>query len=122
MSTSRTASGALAYVQEELAKARNATERLKLDVVKVMSLVQSSGARDQLFAVAGDVIYGVPKAIQDLERALQTAAMAVNHLDYEDLRQIIRPDKVDELESILEDVRMNIPRRTGKLPEVFTDA
>lgn len=118
MSTSRTASGAIAYVQEELAKARTSTERLKRNVVQAMSLIQSSSARDQLFAIAGDVIYDVPKAIQDLERSLQTCAMAVNKLDYEELRQVIRPDKVDELEAILEDVRLNIPRRTGRLPEV----
>ena len=122
MSTSRTASGALAYVQEELAKARNATERLKIDVAKAMALVQSSGSRDQLFAVAGDIVYGIPKSVMDIERSLQTAAMAVNKLDYEEIRQVIRPDKVDELESILDDVRLNIPRRTGRLPEVPNDA
>lgn len=106
----------MAYIQEELAKARTSTERLKRDVVQAMSLVGSSARRDQLFAVAGDLIYDIPKAIQDLERSLQTCAMAVNKLDYEEIRQVIRPDKVDELEAILEDVRLNIPRRTGKLP------
>jgi hypothetical protein len=116
MPTIRTASGALAYVQEELAKARTSTERLKRDVVQAMGLIQASAARDQLFAIAGDVIYDVPKAIQELERSLQTCAMAINKLDYEELRQVIRPDKVDELEKILEDVRLNVPRRTGKLP------
>ncbi len=118
MSTNRTASGALAYVQEELAKARTSTERLKRDVVQAMALIGSSARRDQLFAVAGDLIYDIPKAIQDLERSLQTCAMAVNKLDYEEIRQVIRPDKVDELEAILEDVRLNIPRRTGRLPEI----
>jgi hypothetical protein len=118
MSTNRTASGALAYIQEELAKARTSTERLKRDVVQAMALIGSSARRDHLFAVAGDLIYDVPKAIQDLERSLQTCAMAVNKLDYEEIRQVIRPDKVDELEAILEDVRLNIPRRTGRLPEV----
>jgi len=117
MSTVRTASAALAYVQEELARARTSTERLKRNVAQAMNLVRGSQFRDQLFAIAGDVMYDVPKAIQDLENSLETAAMAINKLDYEDLRQVIRPDKVDELEAILEDVRLNVPRRTGRLPE-----
>jgi hypothetical protein len=43
--------------------------------------------------------------------------MAINKIDYEELRQVIRPDKVDELEAILDEVRLNVPRRTGRLPE-----
>jgi hypothetical protein len=34
-------------------------------------------------------------------------------MDYEELRQILRPEKVDELERVLDDIRINIPRRTG---------
>lgn len=122
MPTARTATGAISYVQEELAKARNAVERLKRDVVRAVGLVQASPARDHLYAVAGDVIYDVPATIQVLERALDTAAMAVNKIDYEDLRQVIRPDKVDELEAVLEQVRLQIPRRTGRLPFEGSDA
>lgn len=115
---SRTASGVIAYVQEELAKARTSTERLKRGIAHGLDLVRSSQRRDHLFAVAGDIIYDIPRAIQELETSLETCAMAVNKIDYEELRQSIRPDKVDELEAVLEDVRMNIPRRTGRLPEV----
>lgn len=111
-------SGVIAYVQEELAKARTSTERLKRSIAHAMKLVASSERRDHLFAVAGDIIYDVPRAIQELETSLDTCAMAVNKIDYEELRQVIRPDKVDELEAVLEDVRINIPRRTGRLPEV----
>jgi hypothetical protein len=116
MSTVRTASAAIAYVQEELAKARTSTDRLKRNVAQVMNLVRGSSYRDQLFAIAGDVMYDTPKAIQDLEQSLETCAMAVNKIDYEDLRQTIRPDKVDELEAILDEVRLQIPRRTGRIP------
>lgn len=117
MSTVRTASAAIAYVQEELAKARTSADRLKRNVAQAMDLVRGSQFRDQLFAIAGDVMYDTPKAIQELERALETCAMAINKIDYEELRQVIRPDKVDELEAILDEVRLNIPRRTGRLPE-----
>ncbi len=116
MSTHRTASGVLPYIQEELSRARNLSERLKRDIVRAIQLVHASKARDHLYAVAGDVIYDAPKALQDLERSLDAVAMAVDKMDYEELRQVIRPEKVDELEAILEDVRMRIPRRTGKLP------
>lgn len=115
-------SAPLAYLQEELARARNATERLKRNVVRAVGLIQASPARDHLYAVAGDVIYDIPATIQELERSLETAAMAVNKLDYEDLRQVIRPDKVDELEAVLEQVRLQIPRRTGRLPFEGIDA
>ncbi len=117
MPISRTASAAaIAYVQEELARARTSTERIKRSVVHAMGLIQASSRRDHFFAVAGDIIYDVPRALQDLEYALDTAAMAVNKIDYEELRQVIRPDKVDELEAVLEEVRLHVPRRTGRLP------
>ena len=123
MPTSRTASAAaIAYVQEELARARTASERIKRSVVQAMRLIQSSGQRDHFYAVAGDLIYDVPKAMQDLESALDTAAMAVNKIDYEELRQVIRPDKVDELEAVLEEVRLRVPRRTGRLPSETPNA
>ncbi len=116
LSSQRTAAGAVSYIQEELARARNLTERVKRNVVKAVHLVHASKARDHLYAVAGDIIYDAPKAIQELERSLDAAAMAVNKLDYEELRQVLRPEKVDELEAILEEVRIRIPRRTGRLP------
>lgn len=122
MTNVRTAAGAISFVQEELARARNLTERLKRDVVKAIGLVHSSSMRDHIYAVAGDVIYDAPKALQELERALDSTAMAVNKLDYEELRQVLRPEKVDELESILEEVRLRIPRRTGRLPVEAPDA
>lgn len=111
----RVASGATSFVQEELARARNLTERVKRDVVRAIELVHASSARDHLYAVAGDVIYDAPRAVQELERALDAAAMAVNKIDYEELRQVIRPEKVDRLEEILDEVRIHIPRRTGRI-------
>ncbi|KKL79722.1 hypothetical protein LCGC14_2011990 [marine sediment metagenome] len=113
---SRTATGATVYVQQELSDARLHVEQLKYAVVRALNLVNASQRRDHLYAVAGDLIHGIPMTIQKLERALDTAAMAVNKIDYEELRQVIRPEKVDELERVLEEVRLHIPRRTGRLP------
>lgn len=112
----RIATGATVYVQQELSDARLHVEQLKHAAVKALDLINASQRRDHLYAVAGDLIHGIPMILQKLERALGTAAMAVNKIDYEELRQVIRPEKVDELELVLEEVRLHIPRRTGRLP------
>lgn len=105
--------GAMVYVQEELSDARLRCDELKNYIVKAFDLVQASGKRDHIYAVAGDIVQAVPETLVKLEKALEAAAMAINKIDYEELRQVLRPEKVDELERVLEDVRMKIPRRTG---------
>lgn len=115
MSTRRQA-GVTVYLQEELSDARLRLDELKGYIVRALDLVNGSQQRDQLYAMAGDLVLAVPECILKVERALEATAMAVNKIDYEELRQVLRPEKVDELERVLEDVRMRIPRRTGKLP------
>jgi hypothetical protein len=111
MPTNRTAS-ATVYIQEELSDARLRCSELKSYIVQVIDLINSNENRDGLYAVAGDVIHAVPQVLLKLERALDATALAVNKIDYEELRQILRPEKVDELERVLDDVRVNMPRRT----------
>lgn len=115
MASHRTA-GATIYIQEELSDARLRADELKNYVVRALDLVHASPQRDHFYAVAGDIIHAVPECMLKLERALQAAAMAVNKFDYEELRQTLRPEKVDELERVLEDVRLRTPRRTGARP------
>lgn len=115
MSTNRTA-GVTVYLQEELSDARLRLSELKGYIARALELVHASKQRDHLYAVAGDIILAVPDCVLKAERALEAAAMAVNKIDYEELRQILRPEKVDELERMLEDIRLKIPRRTGKPP------
>lgn len=110
----RIAAQPMMYIQEELSDARLRCDELKNYIVKALDLVNNSGKRDHLYAVAGDVISAAPETLLKLQRAIEAAAMMVNNLDTEDLRQTLRPNKVDELERVLEDVRMRIPRRTGK--------
>jgi len=112
MSTRRKA-GATVYVQEELSDARLRTDQLKHMIVRALDMVNESEKSDYLYAVAGDLIYGIPDALTKLEKALDAAALAVNKIDYEEIRQTLRPEKVDELERVLDDVRVRIPRRTG---------
>ena len=104
---------ATVYIQEELSDARLRADELKNYVVRALDLVHTSPQRDHFYAVAGDIIHAVPDCMLKLERALQAAAMAVNKFDYEELRQVLRPEKVDELERVLEDVRIRVPRRTS---------
>lgn len=114
MSASRTAGGPLVYVQQELSTARRSCESLKYSISRALALVNASGKKDHFYAVAGDLIQSIPASLMEMEGALDSAAMAVDKLDYEELRQVIRPEKVDELERVLEDIRIKIPRRTGK--------
>lgn len=111
MNRSRTATGATIYIQEELSNARRQCETLKRVLVQSLDLINSSEKSDHFYAVAGDLIHAAPTALMELERSLNATALAVNKIDYEELRQVLRPDKVDELEAVLEDVRIRIPRR-----------
>ena len=107
-------SSAMVYIQEELSDARLRCDQLKHLVVRVMDLVNASKKSDHFYAVAGDIIYEVPQVLTKLEKALGAAAMAVNKVDYTELSQVLRPEKVDELERILDEVRVRLPRRTGE--------
>lgn len=101
------------YVQEELSDARLRCDQLKHYMVAALDLIHASNQVDHFYAVAGDMIHAVPETLLKLERALDAAAMAVDKIDYEEIKQILRPEKVDELERVLEEVRVRIPRRTG---------
>lgn len=113
MNVTKTAGSVTVYIQEELSNARHQCESLKRIVVKVTDLINASNKADHFYEVAGDLMYAAPAAVMELERALNSTALAVDKIDYEELRQILRPDKVDELERVLEDVRIKIPRRVG---------
>lgn len=101
------------YVQEELSDARLRCDELKNYVVRALDLINKSNQRDHFYGVAGDMIVNIPNTLMKLEKALEAAAMAVNKIDYEELRVVLRPEKVEELERVLEDVRMKLPRRRG---------
>lgn len=112
MSIRRSANATL-YIQEELSDARLRTDELKHYVVRALDLINGSDKRDHFYAVAGDIIHAVPNCLLKIERALGAASMALNKVDYEEQRQVLRPEKVDELERVLEEVRIRIPRRQG---------
>jgi len=107
--------GPIIYIQEELSDARLRCDELKNYVAKAVSLVNASEKRDHFYAVAGDIIESIPDCLLKLEKALGATALAVNKWDYEELRLTLRPEKVDELERVLEDVRIRMPKRLGRL-------
>ena len=111
MGTNRRA-GATIYLQEEISDARLRCDELKHFIMKAINLVNQSEQRDHFYGVAGDILEAVPNLLLKLEKALGAAAMATNKIDYEELRVSLRPEKVEELERVLEDIRMRLPRRT----------
>lgn len=113
----KTAGATTIYIQEELSDARLRCAEMKHLLVKALDLIHASNKSDHFYAVAGDIIYAAPQVLTKLERALDAAAMAVNKIDTEEIRQVLRPEKVDELDKVLEEVRIHMPRRTG-IPEM----
>ena len=105
--------GVTIYIQEELSDARLRCDELKNYVVRVLDLIHGSPNKDSFYAAAGDIIYSAPEALLKLEKALGAVSMAMNKVDYEETKMLIRPEKVQELERVLEDARINMPRRIG---------
>ena len=109
--THQVATGPTVYLQEELSNARSHCRELKDLAAQALNLINESEQRDHFFSVAGDVIYGIPNAITKLEYSLNSAAMMINKIDDEEIKFLIRPEKVDELEKIVEEIKLRIPRR-----------
>jgi hypothetical protein len=109
------------YVQEELSNARVLCDELKHYINKALELTESSKMKDHFYGVAGDLMVGIPRTLLRLEKALESTAMAVNKIDYEEIKSGLKPDKVDTLERVLEEVRIKIPRRLGKIDNYDSD-
>ena len=98
---------------EELTDARLRCEQLKKFVSQAIRLISLSPQRDHLYEVAGDTIYGIPDSLFKLDKALSATALAASRLDYEELKEQLKPEKVQELEDVLRDVRIRqIDRRS----------
>jgi len=109
------ASGILVYLTEELGDARLRCTQLKQLVTRAVELVEKSEKRDHFYEMAGDVIYGIPDLLFRLDKALDAASLAASKLDYEEIKQGLRPEKVDELEEAMKDVRLRyVNRRSEK--------
>ena len=108
------AAGQMIYLVENLSDARLRCDQLKRYLAKAMKLIEKSSKRDHFYEVAGDILNGVPEVIFKLDKALDATGLAASRLDYEELKQQLSPEKVDELEEVLEDVRVkHLERRSS---------
>jgi hypothetical protein len=98
--------GILVYLIEELGDARLRCEQLKRYIGQAMHLVEQSEQKSHIHEVAGDLLYGIPDVLFRLDKALDATALAASRMDYEELKQELRPEKVNELEQVLKDVRI----------------
>ena len=109
----KTASGITVFLLEEIGDARLRFSQLKQHLDEATQLVEKSGKREHLFEVAGHLLHGIPEIVAKMGTALDTAALAAARLDYEEIKDQIRPAKVEQLERALKDVRVRRVRRRG---------
>ena len=101
------------FVQEELSDARLRTQELTAAIQEVLELIDDSKSKDHLYEVAGHLIESIPVKLLKVQKALDATAYAINGLDQQELKYSIRKDKLDDLDRVLEDVRVRMPRRSG---------
>lgn len=98
--------GATLYLMEELGDARLRCDQLLRYLQEAVQLIEKSSHKDHFFEVAGHLIQSIPDVAFRLQKALQAVALAADRIDYEELKQDLRPEKVDELERVLKEVRI----------------
>ena len=105
------------FLLEELGDARVRCAQLKKYVDEATDLIEKSPHRDHFFEIAGHLIHGIPDVMFRMEKALQAASLAAGRIDYEELKEQLKPEKVEELEKALEDVRIRkIKHRSDEKP------
>lgn len=105
--------GLTVYLMEELTDARMRCDQLKRYVAQAVKLINDSEKKDHFFEVAGNLLYGIPETLFKLDKALDATALAATRLDYEELKQQLKPEKAEQLEQVLNDVRIrHIERRS----------
>jgi len=97
---------ATVYLVEELGDARLRCDQLVRYVAEGVRLVESSPQKEKFYETAGHLIQAVPLTLFKLQKSLQAVALAANRIDYDELRTELRPEKVQQLESVLEDARI----------------
>jgi len=113
----KTGSGISVYLLEELGDARLRCSQLKKYIDEAVNLVNKSEYRDRFFEVAANLIYAIPDTLLRMDKALSAAALGASKLDYEEIKDDLRPEKVDELEKALEEVRVRRVQRRSQTKE-----
>jgi hypothetical protein len=107
---------------EELGDARLRCDQLMRYLDEAVQLIEKSDKKDHFFEVAGHLIQGIPETAFKLEKALQAVALAADRIDYEEIKQELRPEKVEELERVLKDVRIRPVKHRSENPMKPTQA
>lgn len=110
----KTASGITVYLMEELGDARLNCAHLSHYVDLARQIVEKSDHRDHIFEVAGHLLQAIPEHLFKLEKSLQAVALAADRLDYEEIKQELKPEKVQDLERALKDVRIRTVQRRSE--------
>jgi len=110
----KTASGISIFILEELGDARLRCAQLKKYIDEAVNFINKSEYRDHFFEVASHLIYGIPDTLLRMDKALSAAALAASKLDYEEIKEELRPEKVEELEKALEEVRVRRVQKQSK--------
>jgi hypothetical protein len=111
----KTAAGISVFLLEELGDARMRCVQLKKYIDEATSLIEKSEHRDHFFEVAAHLIHGIPECLLKMDKALDAAALAAARLDYEEIKDNLKPEKVEELERALADVRIrHVKRRSDE--------
>lgn len=114
-STDKVAGGITVYLLEELGDARLRCAQLKKYIKEATDLIEKSPQKDHFFEVAAHLIHGIPDTLFKLDKALDASALAAARLDYEEIKDNLKPEKADELEDVLQDVRLRyLKRRSGE--------
>lgn len=106
-----TEDGFTTFLMEEVADARLRCNQLKSQINEAVNIIEKSGKRDHFFEVAGHLIHGIPDTLMRVEKSLDATAMALAKWTYETLKDDLRPEKADQLEDALKDVRTRRVRR-----------
>lgn len=110
--------GATLYLMEELGDARLRCDQLMRYIDEAVKLIEKSEKKDHFMEVAGHLITGMPETAFKLQKALQAVALAADRIDYEELKQELRPEKVDELERVLKEVRIRPVQHRSENPMI----
>lgn len=118
----KTGSGISVYLLEELGDARLRCSQLKKYIDEAVNLINKSEHRDRFFEVAANLIYAIPDTLLRMDKALSASALAASKLDYEEIKDDLRPEKVEELEAALEEVRVRRVQRRSQTKEANSTA
>lgn len=118
----KTASGISVFLLEELGDARLRCAQLRKYVDEAVKIINKSEHRDHFFEVAAHLMHGIPDTLLRMDKALNAAALAASKLDYEEIKDTLRPEKVEELEEALKDVRIRRVKKQSEKAMNITEA